>query len=190
MSKLSFNKDDIIAILNDTDLKLNNREKLIFSLFTLFPTRRAIDYNRMLISIEKPKNEKKLKLEQEAKDKEQLKLKIEKDPHGKRMLTQYKLTKLENHINPKRKSHDNDPALLDKHPLVKRSKKEQKAPCLPTSLAQEKSQNTLKTQSRESTDIYAEQNAFFNPTSPNSVILAPWLPEIALTDTDLDDLFK
>lgn len=63
MSKLSFNKDDIIAILNDTDLKLSNREKLIFSLFTLFPTRRAIDYNRMLISIEKPKNEKKLKLE-------------------------------------------------------------------------------------------------------------------------------
>ena len=63
MSKLSFNKDDIIAILNDNDLKLSNREKLIFSLFTLFPTRRAIDYNRMLISIEKPKNEKKLKLE-------------------------------------------------------------------------------------------------------------------------------
>ena len=63
MSKLSFNKDDIITVLNDNDLKLTNREKLIFSLFTLFPTRRAIDYNRMLISIEKPKNEKKLKLE-------------------------------------------------------------------------------------------------------------------------------
>lgn len=63
MSKLSFIKDDIIAILNDNDLKLNNREKLIFSLFTLFPTRRAIDYNRMLISNEKPKNEKNLKLE-------------------------------------------------------------------------------------------------------------------------------
>ena len=63
MSKLSFNKDDIITVLNDNDLKLTNREKLILSLFTLFPTRRAIDYNRMLISIEKPKNEKKLKLE-------------------------------------------------------------------------------------------------------------------------------
>ena len=63
MSKLSFNKDDIITILIDNDLKLTNREKIIFSLFTLFPTRRAIDYNRMLISIEKPKQEKKLKLE-------------------------------------------------------------------------------------------------------------------------------
>ncbi len=58
MSKLSFNKYDIIAILND--LKLNNREKLIFSLFTLFPTRRAIDYNRILISNEKPSNEKEI----------------------------------------------------------------------------------------------------------------------------------
>ena len=63
MSKLSFNKDDILAILNDNDLKLNNREKLIFSLFTLFPTRRAIDYNRMLISNQIPKTEKKIKLE-------------------------------------------------------------------------------------------------------------------------------
>ncbi len=63
MFKLSFNKDDIISILNDNDLKLTNREKLLFSLFTLFPTRRAIDYNRMLISNEKPKNEKEIKLE-------------------------------------------------------------------------------------------------------------------------------
>jgi len=64
MSKLSFNKDDIITIINDNELKLTNREKLLFSLFTLFPTRRAIDYKRMLISNEKPKNEKKLKLEE------------------------------------------------------------------------------------------------------------------------------
>ncbi len=64
MSKLSFKKEDIIAILNDNDLNLTNKEKLIFSLFTLFPTRRAVDYNRMLISInEKPKTEKKIKLE-------------------------------------------------------------------------------------------------------------------------------
>jgi hypothetical protein len=63
MSKLSFKKEDIIEILNNNDLKLTNREKLLFSLFTLFPTRRAIDYNRMLISNEIPKTEKKLNLE-------------------------------------------------------------------------------------------------------------------------------
>jgi len=62
-NKLSFKKEDIIKILNDNELKLTNREKLLFSLFTLFPTRRAIDYNRMLISNKIPKTEKKLKLE-------------------------------------------------------------------------------------------------------------------------------
>jgi len=63
MSKLSFIKDDIIAILNNNHLNLSNRDKLLFALFTLFPTRRAIDYNRMLFSNHIPNTEKKLKLE-------------------------------------------------------------------------------------------------------------------------------
>jgi hypothetical protein len=64
MSILSFKKEEIIKILKNDELKLTSRERLLFSLFTLFPTRRAIDYNRMLISKEKPKTEKRLKLEQ------------------------------------------------------------------------------------------------------------------------------
>jgi len=63
IQNLSFNKNDILIILNDTNINLTIREKLIFTLFTLFPTRRAIDYNRMLISKEKPKTEYNIKLE-------------------------------------------------------------------------------------------------------------------------------
>ncbi len=54
---LSFNKDDIIKILNNDDLQLTSKEKLLYGLFTLFHTRRPVDYNRMIIATEKPKYE-------------------------------------------------------------------------------------------------------------------------------------
>jgi hypothetical protein len=52
---LSFNKDDIINNLNNDELHLTSKEKILYGLFTLFPTRRPIDYKRMFIINEKPK---------------------------------------------------------------------------------------------------------------------------------------
>jgi hypothetical protein len=59
---LSFKKDDILTILSNPDLELTDSEKLIFALMTLFPTRRAVDYRKMLISDTIPKKENKLKM--------------------------------------------------------------------------------------------------------------------------------
>ena len=58
---LSFNKDDIINNLNNDELHLTSKEKILYGLFTLFPTRRPIDYKRMFIINEKPKYEMKKK---------------------------------------------------------------------------------------------------------------------------------
>ena len=54
---LSFKKEDIIKNLNNDDLELTSKEKLLYGLFTLFHTRRPVDYNRMFIVNEKPKYE-------------------------------------------------------------------------------------------------------------------------------------
>lgn len=54
---LSFKKEDIMKNLNNDDLELTSKEKLLYGLFTLFHTRRPVDYNRMLIVNEKPKYE-------------------------------------------------------------------------------------------------------------------------------------
>jgi len=59
---LSFKKEDILTILSNDNLHLTETEKLIFALMTLFPTRRAVDYRKMLISDTKPKKENKLKM--------------------------------------------------------------------------------------------------------------------------------
>ena len=59
---LSFTKDDIIKILNNDDLGLTSKEKLLYGLFTLFHTRRPVDYNRMFIVNEKPKYETRKKI--------------------------------------------------------------------------------------------------------------------------------
>ena len=59
---LSFNKDDIIKNLNNDDLGLTSKEKLLYGLFTLFHTRRPVDYNRMFIVNEKPKYETRKKI--------------------------------------------------------------------------------------------------------------------------------
>jgi len=56
-NKLSFNKTDILNIIYSHSL--TSREKLIFALFTLFPVRRPIDYNRMILSSTEPHNEEK-----------------------------------------------------------------------------------------------------------------------------------
>ncbi len=62
MKALSFKKEDILKILSNKELNLKDNEKIIFSLMTLFPTRRAVDYRKMLISETKPKKENKLKM--------------------------------------------------------------------------------------------------------------------------------
>jgi len=54
---LSFKKEDIMKNLNNDDLELTSKEKLLYGLFTIFHTRRPVDYNRMLIVNEKPKYE-------------------------------------------------------------------------------------------------------------------------------------
>jgi hypothetical protein len=59
---LSFKNEDILTILSNDNLHLTETEKLIFALMTLFPTRRAVDYRKMLISDTKPKKENKLKM--------------------------------------------------------------------------------------------------------------------------------
>jgi len=60
-NKLSFNKSDILNII-ETKEDLTSREKLIFGLFTLFPVRRPIDYNRMILTSIEPVNEEKKKI--------------------------------------------------------------------------------------------------------------------------------
>lgn len=57
ITKLSFNKEDIINNINNPDFNLTPFEKLIYGLFTLFPTRRAIDYRRMIITDKEPIND-------------------------------------------------------------------------------------------------------------------------------------
>jgi hypothetical protein len=59
---LSFKKEDILSILNNDNIQLTENERLIYGLMTLFPTRRAVDYRKMLISDTKPKKENKLKI--------------------------------------------------------------------------------------------------------------------------------
>jgi hypothetical protein len=59
---LSFKKNDIIKNLNNNDLQLTSKEKLLYGLFTLFHTRRPVDYNRMIIATEKPKYENRKKI--------------------------------------------------------------------------------------------------------------------------------
>jgi hypothetical protein len=59
MEAISFRKEDILKILSNEKLDLTETEKLIFALMTLFPTRRAVDYRKMLISDTKPKKENK-----------------------------------------------------------------------------------------------------------------------------------
>ena len=59
---LSFNKDDIMKNINNDDLGLTSKEKLLYGLFTLFHTRRPVDYNRMFIVNEKPKYETRKKI--------------------------------------------------------------------------------------------------------------------------------
>jgi len=62
IESLSFNKNDIIDNLNKHHDLLSN-EKLIYALLTLFPTRRPVDYRKMLITFSEPRNQSKLKYE-------------------------------------------------------------------------------------------------------------------------------
>jgi len=59
MNSLSFDKKDIIDKYNKNS-HLTDNEKLIFVLLTLFPTRRPVDYRKMLVSFNEPKNQSKL----------------------------------------------------------------------------------------------------------------------------------
>jgi len=61
--KISFNKSDIINII-ETHTNMTPRELLLFGLFTLFPVRRPIDYQRMIIINDETiiKNEQKKKI--------------------------------------------------------------------------------------------------------------------------------
>jgi len=54
MNALSFNIDNILSILNNPDLLLTDMEKLIIGLMLLFPTRRPVDYRKMLVVNFKP----------------------------------------------------------------------------------------------------------------------------------------
>lgn len=56
MSALSFEKDDILEKMQLLD---DDTEKLIYGLMMLFPTRRPVDYRKMLITTEKPIKNKK-----------------------------------------------------------------------------------------------------------------------------------
>ena len=59
MNSLSFDKKDIINKFNEnTDLSVN--EKIIFVLLTLFPTRRPVDYRKMLVAFNEPPNQSKI----------------------------------------------------------------------------------------------------------------------------------
>ena len=59
MESLSFDKKDILDKLNE-NTDLSDNEKLIYVLLTLFPTRRPVDYRKMLVSFNEPKNQSKL----------------------------------------------------------------------------------------------------------------------------------
>ena len=59
MNLLSFDKKNIIDKYNENS-HLTDNEKLIFVLLTLFPTRRPVDYRKMLVSFNEPKNQSKL----------------------------------------------------------------------------------------------------------------------------------
>jgi archaellin len=59
MNSLSFDKKHIIDKYNENS-HLTDNEKLIFVLLTLFPTRRPVDYRKMLVSFNEPKNQSKL----------------------------------------------------------------------------------------------------------------------------------
>lgn len=59
---LSFDKNDIINNIN-THSDLSCNEILIYSLLTLFPTRRPVDYRKMLITFSEPPNQSKIKYE-------------------------------------------------------------------------------------------------------------------------------
>lgn len=66
-NSVSFVKEDILQIINhwndnknDTDKDyLTERDKLLFALFTLFPTRRPVDYERMYLIDKEPYKEEK-----------------------------------------------------------------------------------------------------------------------------------
>ena len=62
MNILSFVKEDILTIINNDDLNLTSIEKLIIGLMLLFPTRRPVDYRKMLISEILPNKETKVEL--------------------------------------------------------------------------------------------------------------------------------
>ena len=51
---IDFNKEEVLYKLNNS--KLEDEEKLIYGLFMLYPVRRYIDYNRMKILKEEPKD--------------------------------------------------------------------------------------------------------------------------------------
>jgi hypothetical protein len=61
-NKLSFNKDDVLQLLNNFNDKyyLTPRDKLIFGLFMLLPVRCPIDYLRMMIIDKEPLTEDKI----------------------------------------------------------------------------------------------------------------------------------
>ena len=59
---LSFNKNDLIDNLNKHH-DLSSNEKLIYALLTLFPTRRPVDYRKMIIIFSEPPNQSKVKYE-------------------------------------------------------------------------------------------------------------------------------
>ena len=62
MNILPFDKEDVLNVINNDDLHLTDMEKLIIGLMLLFPTRRPVDYRKMLISDTLPKKETKVKI--------------------------------------------------------------------------------------------------------------------------------
>lgn len=59
LKSLSFDKNDILDKFNNST-NISTNEKLIFVLLTLFPTRRPVDYRKMLITFNEPPNQSKL----------------------------------------------------------------------------------------------------------------------------------
>lgn len=52
LKTLSYKKEDILKNIDETDLSDN--EKLIYALLTLFPTRRPVDYRKMIVVFSEP----------------------------------------------------------------------------------------------------------------------------------------